>query len=231
MVRGAHGRESDAWWSIPYLIVHCPGVVRRPTVEPLPDTGDVATPVSAEALRQRACLLLVPRSTHRIPQAERKREIWVGEGGGSDVRRAWYGLAELAPHAVSMATMQLRRSTPYATRHVVQDVVRDQLWPIEERNELNRWAALPRRVDADGSAAGSGKCVQSARRRAVTRYSAGDAALTKRLELRLEAVRIVSAFISASGGQWCDALPHQVGDQSSFSFLRDVSDRTAAGSE
>ena len=76
------GRGSDAWWSIPYLIVLCPGVVRRPTVEPLPDTGDVATPVSAEALRQRACLLLVPRSTHRIPQAGRKREIWVGEGGG-----------------------------------------------------------------------------------------------------------------------------------------------------
>ena len=160
--------------------------------------------------------------------------VWPEElecASASDVRRAWYGLAELAPHSVSMATMQLRRSTPYATRHVVQDVVRDQLWPIEERNELNRWAALPRRVDADGSAAGSGKRVQSARRRAVTRYSAGDAALTKRLELRLEAVRIVSAFIAASGEQWCDALPHQVGDQSSFSFLRDVSDRTAAGSE
>ena len=44
IVCGAHGRESDAWWSIPYLIVLCPGVVRRPTVEPLPDTGDVATP-------------------------------------------------------------------------------------------------------------------------------------------------------------------------------------------
>ena len=44
IVCGAHGRESDAWWSIPYLIVLCPGVVRRPTVEPLPDTGGVATP-------------------------------------------------------------------------------------------------------------------------------------------------------------------------------------------
>ena len=25
-------------------------------------------------------MLLIPRSTHRIPQAERKREIWVGRG-------------------------------------------------------------------------------------------------------------------------------------------------------
>ena len=32
IVCGAHGRESDAWWSTPYLIVLCPGVVRRPTV-------------------------------------------------------------------------------------------------------------------------------------------------------------------------------------------------------
>ena len=43
-MRGAHGRESDAWWSISHLIVLCPGAVRRPTVGPLPDTGDVATP-------------------------------------------------------------------------------------------------------------------------------------------------------------------------------------------
>ena len=84
-MRVAHGRESDAWWSIPCLIVLSPGVVRRPTVEPLPDTGDVATPgYPCRALYQRACLLPLPHTTHHIPQAERKREIWVlgREGGG-----------------------------------------------------------------------------------------------------------------------------------------------------
>ena len=43
-MRGAHGRESDAWWSISCLIVLGPGVIRRPLIEPLPDTEGVATP-------------------------------------------------------------------------------------------------------------------------------------------------------------------------------------------
>ena len=38
----------------------------------------------AGALYQRACVLLIPHSTHHIPQAERKRDDmgWEGEGRG-----------------------------------------------------------------------------------------------------------------------------------------------------
>ena len=91
-MRGAHGRESDAWWSIPCLIVLSPGVVRRPTVEPLPDTGDVAS--IAEALsrwiacsatheRERAALHLGCAALVQKGTAEDYRKPAAAHGGRS----------------------------------------------------------------------------------------------------------------------------------------------------
>ena len=41
-MRGAHGRESDAWWSIPSHRIIQESFAA--TIEPLPDTEGVATP-------------------------------------------------------------------------------------------------------------------------------------------------------------------------------------------
>ena len=84
IVRGAHGRESDAWWSIPYLIVLCPGVVRRPTVEPLPDTGDVATPgYPCRGLVSEGLLVTDP-TLHTPHTTSRTQERRYGLGGGGE---------------------------------------------------------------------------------------------------------------------------------------------------
>ena len=88
IVCGAHGRESDAWWSIPYLIVPLPrsrSPANRRTPARHRGRGDSWLPL------QRPCIrgLAIPHSTHRIPQAERKREDmgWEGEGRGGRVDR------------------------------------------------------------------------------------------------------------------------------------------------
>ena len=149
---------------------------------------------------------------------------WDGDhaADSSHVRLAWYAFGEAEPHSVSPALMKERRCSPYATRHVVQDVTRDQGWDVDERNELNRWAALPRKADAAGPASGvAARATVALRRRPVIRYSSGNASLDKRLALRLEALRLVQGFLARSGGVWREALPRQVGDQATFAFLRE----------
>ena len=82
VVCGAFGRESDAWWSISYLIVL---YVRRPTVEPLPDTGggDSWLPLQRICVRGLACLLsFTPHSTYHKPNARQRYGLGEGGGGG-----------------------------------------------------------------------------------------------------------------------------------------------------
>ena len=90
VVCGAFGRESDAWWSISYLIVL---YVRRPTVEPLPDTGGVATPgYPCREFVSEGLLAYSPslRTAHTTSRTQDRDMGWEKEGGG-DGRRAGRG--------------------------------------------------------------------------------------------------------------------------------------------
>ena len=148
---------------------------------------------------------------------------WDGDHAATPamVSTAWYALNSAPPLSASSALLRAARGTAYATRHLLQDIVRDQAWPRDQRNELNRWAALPRAVDGpEASASGERRREPSIRRAAVTRYSGGNAALGKRLELRVEGLRLVSGFVERSGKPWREAVPKELGCSATFSFLR-----------
>ena len=160
----------------------------------------------------------VPRHGHFLFDA-----YWDGDHAATPamVSTAWYALNSAPPLSASSALLRAARGTAYATRHLLQDIVRDQAWPRDQRNELNRWAALPRAVDGpEASASGERRREPSIRRAAVTRYSGGNAALGKRLELRVEGLRLVSSFVKRSGKPWREAVPKELGCSATFSFLR-----------
>ena len=139
---------------------------------------------------------------------------------------AWNGLAGAPPYSATPAQLSAGRSTPYGPRHLLQDVVRDQGWVAEDRNELNRWAKLARRNEVapeapDGAAPRA--MGASIARRPVNRYSSGNAALDRRLALRIEALRVVQDYLMAAqhaGRPWWYALPLELGVLPTFSFLR-----------
>jgi hypothetical protein len=139
---------------------------------------------------------------------------------------AWKGLASAPPYCATPAQLSAGRTTPYAPRHVLQDVVRDQGWVVDDRNELNRWAKLARRNEVrqeEPSGAAPRARGASIARRPVNRYSAGKSAQDRRLDLRIEALHVVQRYLaaaSAAGKPWWTVLPMEIGVLPSFSFLR-----------
>ena len=144
---------------------------------------------------------------------------------------AWGALGAAPPFGASAAQMRAGRCTPYAPRHVLQDVVRDQGWVQEDRNELNRWAKLPRKVDNAVDAAGAEPraAASGTARRPVNRYSSGRSAQDRRLDLRLEALRVVQRYLEVDGRSWREALPRERGVLPTFSFLRRAPEASRAG--
>ena len=63
----------------------------------------------------------------------------------------------------------------------------------------------------------------------VNRYSAGNSAQHRRLDLRLVAVRVVQSYLAAAGRPWQEALPKECGVLPSFAFLRTRAAHSCAG--